>query len=68
MKLSRQLEESDALEQSRTLLFLIMGLYILLGVLSRLISKTALRNEYSRCFYLYSLSRHVSAYLMAILR
>jgi hypothetical protein len=34
----------------------------------RFVSKTVLRNECSRCFYLYSLSRHVSAYLMAILR
>jgi hypothetical protein len=47
----------------------IMGLCILLRVLSRFVSKkTVLRNEYSRCFYLYSLSQHVSAYLMAILK
>jgi hypothetical protein len=35
---------------------------------SRIVSKTVLRNEYSRCFYLYFLSQNVSAYLMAILR
>jgi hypothetical protein len=46
----------------------IMGLCILLRVLSRFVSKTVPRNKYSRCFYLYSLSRHVSAYLMAILK
>jgi hypothetical protein len=35
---------------------------------SRFVSKTVLRNECSRCFYLYSLTQHVSAYLMAILK
>jgi hypothetical protein len=35
---------------------------------SRFVSKTVLRNKYLRCFYFYSLTRHVSAYLMAILR
>jgi hypothetical protein len=35
---------------------------------SRFVSKTVLRNKCSRCFYLYSLSHHVSAYLMAILK
>jgi hypothetical protein len=44
----------------------IMGLCILLRVLSRFVSKTILRNKYSRCFYLYSLLWHVSAYLIAI--
>jgi hypothetical protein len=34
----------------------------------RFVSKLVLCNKYSRYFYLYSLSRHVSAYLMAILR
>jgi hypothetical protein len=47
---------------------LLWGLCNLLRVLSRVVSKTVLRNKHTRCFYLYSLSQHVSAYLMAILR
>jgi hypothetical protein len=46
----------------------IMGLCVLLRVLSRIVSKTALRNEYSRCFYFILLSQYVSTYLMAIIR
>jgi hypothetical protein len=40
----------------------------LVRLIKMFVSKTVLRNEYSSCFYFYSLSRHVSAYLMAILR
>jgi hypothetical protein len=43
-------------------------LVVVVMVLLRIVSKTLLRSEYSRCFYLYSLSQHVSSYLMAILR
>jgi hypothetical protein len=50
------------------MLVFIMGLSILLRILSRLTVKTVLRNECSKYFYLYSLSQHVSAYLMAIPR
>jgi hypothetical protein len=50
------------------IIIFIMGLCILLRVLSRFISKTVLYNKCLRCFYLCSLSQHVSAYLMAVLR
>jgi hypothetical protein len=46
-----------------------MGLCILLCVLSRFVSKTVFHKRMFKMFFiLYSLSQHVSAYLMAILR